>query len=211
MAESKAKAVIEELEKRYKEKTEKMQAMAKHFASTNFQNEEEDNILKWILDIEEDMQTIEHLLRGDVPKRDAEGNEWWEECPDDEKLFSERGVRELLKIIRGYLTKNIFLSNFSEEEIRIRCKQFATRLNNFIANNYEVLGWDSVDKMKNYGMVVGWLSDTVEAAYNRALNGFTLKQIGTKTSIVQTIDDGKKSPYPAPSSSKGFVRKLFGG
>lgn len=208
---SQTREFLEQLQSRAEDERKKRIQMAKHYASTNFEKEDESNVLKWLLDIEEDMQTIEHLLKGDVPKRDDDGNEYWEECPHEEKLFSDRGVRELLKIIRGYLTKNIFLSNFSEEEIRIRCMQFAKRLNNFIHNNYEILGWDDIDKMKHYEMVVGWLTDMVESAYYRALNGFTLKQIGTKTSIIQNIDEGQKSIYPSPTNEKkGFLRKMFG-
>jgi len=208
---SKTKEFIEQLQSRAEDERKKRIAMQKHYSSTNFEREDESNVLKWLLDIEEDMQTIEHLLKGDVPKRDDDGNEYWEQCPHEEKLFSERGVRELLKIIRGYLTKNLFLSNFSEEEIKIRCKQFASRLNNFIHNNYEVLGWDDIDKMKHYEMVVGWLVDMVEAAYYRSLNGFTLKQIGTKTSIIQNIDENKKSIYPSSNNEKkGFLKRMFG-
>lgn len=208
---SQQRQFIEELQAKSEEEKKKRLAMQKHLSSTNFEREDESNVLKWLLDIEEDMQTIEHLLKGDVPRRDGEGNEFWEECPQEEKLFSDRGVRELLKIIRGYLTKNLFLSNFSEEDIRIRCMQFAQRLNDFIHNSYELLGWDTIDKMKHYQMVVGWLVDMVESAYYRSLNGFTLKQIGTKTSIIQNIDEGQKQMYPSVNNEKkGILRKLFG-
>lgn len=196
------KDFIKELQVRSEEDRKKRMNLQQHMSSTNFEKEDETNILKWILDIEEDMQTIEHLLRGDVPKRDNDGNEFWEDCPKDERLMSERGVREILKIIRGYLTKNIFLSNFSEEEIKIRCNQFGNRLNNFFHNNYEILGWDTIDKMKHYELIFGWLLDIVEAAYLRALNGFTLRQIGTKTSIIQNIDENKSQVYPGSLGKK---------
>lgn len=203
------KEFVQQLQQRADEEKKQRMDMQRNIAATNFQKEEQENVVKWILDIEEDMQTIEHLLRGDVPKRTADGNEYWESCPEDEKVMSDRGVRECLKIIRGYLTKNVFLSNFSEEDIKLRCFQFGTRLNNFFRNNYEIFGWTTPEKRKHYEIVFGWLLDMVEAAYYRALNGFTLKSIGTKILVTQSIDDNHNSPYPQQKKFTDKFKKLF--
>lgn len=83
----------------------------RQIASTMFSAEQNENLIKFQLDIKEELERIERLLRGHVPKIDNKGNEYWHEAPESERLFNEKGVKEILKILSYYLTKTIILSN----------------------------------------------------------------------------------------------------
>ena len=155
-------------------------------APTMFHEENSENLIKWQLDIKEELVRIEHLLRKHVPKIDEEGNTYYAEATVENQLFNEQGVTEIMNLLAWYLNKNIILSNFSEEEIKLRCKQFHKVLTDFIFNNYEIFGLDNKNKIKHYPMVVMNITNTVESAYNRALNGGERDSLRTARSVQQT-------------------------
>ena len=155
-------------------------------APTMFRGENTDNLVKWQLDIKEELARIEHLLRKHVPKVDKKtGEMYYAEPEDGEQLFNETGVNEILNILSWYLNKNIILSNFSESEIKQRCKQFSDYLTNFIFNNYQRFGLNTKEKIKHFPMIVMNLVNTVEAAYNRALNGGERESLRTARQVTQ--------------------------
>ncbi len=154
-------------------------------APSMFQQEDNENLVKWQLDIKDELVRIEHLLRKHIPKTDKNGDVYYIEPEEKDKLFNERGVNEILNLLAWYLNKNIILSNFSEEDINQRCKQFALFLKDFIFNNYQNFGLDNKDKIKHYPMVVMNVVNTVEAAYNRALNGGERESLRTARHVMQ--------------------------
>jgi len=175
-------------------------------APTMFQGENTDNLVKWQLDIKEELARIEHLLRKHVPKVDREGNMYYAEPEESEQIFNETGVNEILNILSWYLNKNIILSNFEEKEIKQRCKQFSEYLTNFIFNNYQRFGLDTKEKIKHYPMIVMNLVNTIEAAYNRALNGGERESLRTARTVQQS-EPIYSSPQMYPQNqqqSKGF-------
>lgn len=154
-------------------------------APTFFKNEEQDNLIRWQLDIHEELERIEHLLRKHIPKTDKKGRVYFQAPEEKDQLFNETGINEILNLLAWYLNKNILLSNFKEEEIKIRCLQFHTQLTDFIFNNYQKFGLDNQEKIKHYPMVVMNITNTVEAAYNRALNGGERNSLRTARSVIQ--------------------------
>lgn len=153
---------------------------------TMFMPENSDNLIKYQLDNYEELQRIEHLLRKHVPYTDEQGNVLYRKPSEEEQLFNERGVNEILNLLAWYLNKNIILSNFKEEEIQLRCYQFAEYLADFIYNNYELFGLNTKDKIKHYPLIVMNIVNTVEASYNRALNGGERDSLRTARSVQQT-------------------------
>ena len=160
-----------------------------------FPTEKNDNLIKWQLDIKDELTRIEHLLRKHIPKTDKEGNTYYEESPEANQLFNERGVNEILNILAWYLNKNIILSNFSEKDIRQRIDQFARYLTDFIFMNYQSFGLDTLDKMKHYPMIVMNIINVVEATYFRALNGGERREISTSRHVMQTEPLGMNQGY----------------
>lgn len=154
--------------------------------TTMFRKEEDTNLIKYQLDIGEELERCEHLLRGHVPKLDKNGNIYYEEAKEEFKVFNEFGVQQILHILAWYLNKNIILSNFDDDEVRIRVKQFAVELSNFIFINYEKIGLDNDEKIKHYPMIVMNLVNTVEAAYHRALFGGERTSLRTARTVTQS-------------------------
>jgi len=172
-------------------------------APTMFQGENTDNLVKWQLDIKEELARIEHLLRKHVPKVDKNGNMYYAEPEKGEQLFNETGVNEILNILAWYLNKNIILSNFDEKEVKQRCQQFSNFLTDFIFNNYQRFGLDTKEKIKHYPIVVMNIVNTVEAAYNRAINGGERESLRTARQVTQQ-EPIYNQPYAPQEQNKKF-------
>lgn len=154
--------------------------------ATMFSGEENINLVRWQLDISEELGRIEHLLRRHVPKRDSLGNEYFIEGKIENQLFNEEGIQEILNVLAWYLNKNLLLSNFDDEEIKLRCMQFANFLTDFIFMNYEKFGLDNPEKIKHYPLLVLNIVNSVEASYHRALFGNENKSLRTARAVYQT-------------------------
>jgi len=169
------------------EQIEQMQEQqVDHGSPTMFVPEKDENLVKYQLDVKEELVRIEHLLRGHIPKIDEEGNIYYDQPEDSIRILNEKGVNEILNILAWYLNKNIILSNFDETEVALRCKQFMSFLADFIANNYQRFGMDNKDKIKHYPMLVLNITNTIEAAYHRAIGGEERKSLSTARHITQT-------------------------
>ena len=168
------------------------------------------NLIEWQLDLSKELELISHQLRGHVIKRDNDGNEYWAvptieengiEVIDHERiLLNEKGAQELEKIIRNYLNRNTLLSNYDEKTIKQRLEQFANRLRRFIFLNYEDFGLTTDYKMKNFEMIVMNITDMVESAYYRALNGGERESLRTARQVTQSEGFGKQQNYPGISA-----------
>jgi len=171
-------------------------------APTMFHEENNENLIKWQLDIKEELVRIEHLLRKHVPKIDKDGNTFYIESSSENQLFNETGVNEIMNLLAWYLNKNIILSNFSEKEIQMRCRQFHSVLTDFIFNNYERFGLDNKNKIKHYPIVVMNITNTIEAAYNRALNGGERTSLRTARQVSQNETVNPSGMYPGMQQNK---------
>lgn len=155
-------------------------------AMSMFSDMESQNLIKWQLDIKEELERIERLLRRQVVKSDDKGNTYYAAPEEGQELFNERGINEVMNLLNWYLNKNIILSNFEIKEIAIRMLQFSDELNDLIFNNYEDFGLTTLEKMKHYPMVHMNIVNTVEAAYMRALNGGERESLRTARTVNQT-------------------------
>lgn len=92
------------------------------------------------LDLTEELERIEHLLRGHIIKTDKEtGNRRWEEPKDNEMVvLSEYGIHLILNTITWYINKNTLLSNYlHEDDINHKMEDFAKDLSATIFMEYE--------------------------------------------------------------------------
>lgn len=96
------------------------------------------NVMEFQLDLKDELDRINHLLRGDIIVRDADGNENWVEPDDDRlKILSDYGVKQLMNLIYFYINKNTLLSNYNEEMIFWKVRDFGIELSDLIFNRYE--------------------------------------------------------------------------
>lgn len=124
------------------------------------------------LDLAEEIETIEHLLRGHIIKRNDNGISYWEEDVESAfQVLNEEGVRSIMRTIRIYLSKRKLLSNYDEETINWKMEDFATRLADQIFMKYREMGFDTSEKRKMYETIHGEIVDAVHDIYLRALGG----------------------------------------
>lgn len=156
-------------------------AQAQQQASPNmsmFNGQSDENMLKWQLDMSEDLDRIYHLLKASKIEVDAEGNIQYKENKDKSmQMFNDHGVQILMNILAFYLNRNTILSNYDEQTIKNKVYDFGIEISDLIFNKYQMMGMDTHEKQKFYPMIVRELTDTVHSAYLRAFNG------GERTSL----------------------------
>lgn len=198
-----AEEYIGELESQLEHTQSQNQQLQQHYATTIFNEEENENLIKFQLDIKEELSRIERLLRKQIPVKDDKGNETWKDCPENQ-IFNEVGINEILNLLAWYLNKNIILSNFSLEEINMRMKQLHKRLTNFVYENAIRFGMVTKDKIRHYPMVVMNIVNTIEAAYMRALNGGERESLRTARTVTQSDQLNQQLKYPTIKQQKKF-------
>ena len=114
-----------------------------------------------------------------------EGFEYVDILDFEKKPFNEYGVSELMRIISMYLTKETFLSNYTEERIYEIMTDLGNALADFIFCNYEYLGMDTKFKESKYILIVLNILHTIENCYRRAMGGKESDTIQTKGIITQ--------------------------
>lgn len=195
---------INNLEQAYKEEKLRNISMSQS-QSSMFSSADYGNLIEWQLSLKEDLEKIEHILRGHRFVRDADGGEKWEEPDsDDEKPFNEKGVQMLLKALLFYMNKNTLLSNYDEETINWKVFDFANKIIDLIHNCYQEMGMDTDEKRKLYPLIVQSMVDTVHSAYLRALNGGERDSLRTARTVNQTEPLMKQSYGDSMSSRKKF-------
>jgi len=132
---------------------------------------QDDNLVKYQLEVNDILERAEHILSGDVPAFE-QGHMIWAKNPEPENnTLNSLGVREIMQRLAMYINRNTILSDFEQEEIDNKALEFGKALNNLIFMKYEEFGIDNEEKMKDYPMIVLEVTDMVHAALKRALNG----------------------------------------
>jgi len=112
--------------------------------------EAERSMAKDQLDLTEELERIEHLLRGHVIKYDKEGNRKWTPPEDNDMVvLSEYGIHLILNTITWYINKNTLLSYYDEETILTKMEDFACDLADTIFMEYEkIFQYPTLDDCK---------------------------------------------------------------
>ena len=197
---------IQQLEAEYKKANLEKRDVNLAYGTTLFSAEERENNIRWMLDIKEDLERMEHLLRNHVPKVDGKGNIIYMKPEIHNQILNEKGVNQILNFLGFYLNKNLFLSNFDEDEVKIRCMQFGESFVDFLHNNYQEFGLNTPEKMKHYPMICLNVINTVEAAYHRCLNGMTAHSINKMTFVSQSepFGNNQNAQNIMPQRRKSF-------
>ncbi len=81
------------------------------------------------INLGKEIELIEHLLKGEILKKDTEGNKDWQPPKNTEQIvLSEHGVHLIINTISFYLNKNTLLSNYDEETIQQKMEDFGISL-----------------------------------------------------------------------------------
>lgn len=142
-------------------------------SSLNFQDERQDDLTRFQLDLSQTKADISHWLNGDIPSEDPKtGKVTWEKNTDENlKVLNNFGIREVMRIINMYLTKDVILSNLKEEMINKMCSRIGEEINDLFFTKYDEIGLESGKGMKNYSSIVVTLSDIIYVTLMRAKDG----------------------------------------
>ncbi len=102
-------------------------------------SQQDSSMIKEQIDLTEELERMDYLLRGYNLERDAETGESKWVAPDnnDKIILSEYGVHLIRNTIAWYLNKNTLLSNYDEGTIMTKMEDFASDLNDTIFMEYE--------------------------------------------------------------------------
>lgn len=138
-------------------------------------DDRERSMVKDQLDLSEEIERIEHLLRGHVLKEDGQGNRNWVEPDNNEMVvLSEYGIHLILNTITWYINKNTLLSNYDDETILTKMEDFACDLSDTIFMEYEkIFQYPSFEDCKKI------LEQRIE--YKVKVKMFALETLGKKS------------------------------
>ncbi len=136
--------------------------------------------------MERDSKLILDKLR--LIKLEDLGYKYVEVVDEEKKPLNEYGVAEFMRIISMYVTKETFLSFYSEERINEIMGDLGDALNNFLYCNYEKMGMDSKFKESKYTILILNIVHTIESCYRRAIEG--AEQFNLRTRAIVTQNQG---------------------
>ena len=176
-----------------------------------YQGQEDPNLIQYQVETGEMLGKIEHFLRGEYVKQDAEGNEYWakpvktiavkekgkekfiEVIDDDLILLNEYGVNSILTIIGSYIDKNTILSYYDEMRINEILADLGDELANFVFCNYEKMGMDTEFKKTRFQLMVITILHSIESTYRRSIRGKTMEDINTSKILTQSDNIGNRT------------------
>ncbi|KKL63309.1 hypothetical protein LCGC14_2176390 [marine sediment metagenome] len=168
-------------------KDSKINELSNFAGNTVFSQAQDNNLIVWQLELDNILERIEHLLRGDIVKEDEEGNIIYTQ-PNDKGLIilNDYGVGLIMNIISFYLNRNTILSDYMPDRIYEILFDLGNELSDVIYINYEKMGMDSIQKKSRSEILVINILHTIESAYNRALKGGERDSLRSARVVTQT-------------------------
>jgi len=178
----------------------------------------QDNLIKWQLELDSILERIEHILRGDKPTMENGNMIFTPPKNEKDAIFNDYGVAEIMRILTMYLNRNTILSNYDEDTINWKVLDFGFEISDLIFLKYEEMGLDTLEKRKRYPMIIRELVDTIHSSYLRALNGGerdSLRQARQITQSENIIGNGMPNMnmgggYPRERSALNPMRYIKG-
>lgn len=153
---------------------------------SSFSVRQDENLIRWQLELNDILERAEHILKGDVPKF-RDGHIIWEINPHPENnCLNEQGVHACMKCLALYVNRNTILSDYANEEINFKVFDFGREINNLIFMKEDIFGMDTDEKRKDYAMLVLELKDIVHSAYKRALDGAEKRSLREMINVTQS-------------------------
>ncbi len=147
-----------------------------------------DDFMKEIVEVDDLIERIEHMLRGEFFNGITNKFEKQHEDP----LVNEEGIFRIMSIIRSHIHKHLHLTNFSEEDVRRLAYEVCMALIDLLAINQEVFGIKKSDltiiKTNIDHMVYTALRRAYQQGERRAIFGSTNRNIGETISSNQMMN-----------------------
>ena len=135
------------------------------------------------------------------------GYKYVEVLDGEKKPLNDYGVAEFMRIISMYVTKETFLSYYTEDRINEILGDLADALNNFLYCNYEKMGMDTKFKESKYTILVLNIIHTIESCYRRAIGG--AEQYNLRSRSIVTQSQGSGSNLSSMNIARSSMKPKF--
>ena len=95
------------------------------------------NLVQWQLELDSILERVEHMLRGDKPKFVNSSLIFVPPETNRERIMTDFGVAEVMRVLSMYLNRNTILSNYDEDTINWKILDFGINLSDLIYLKYE--------------------------------------------------------------------------
>jgi len=172
-------------------------------------NSQENNLIVWQLELDNILERIEHLLKGETVHIDRDGNITYKTAKDDDlRVLNEYGVALIMNKMSFYLNRNTILSNYDETRIYEILCDIGEELADLMFINYEKMGLNTVEKKARYEPLVMTMLHIIESAYNRALQGAERESLRSARVVTQTQPIVNPN-MPVQPQKRGFSLNPF--
>jgi len=165
---------------------------------------EKEDLIRYQLDLSKTKSDIAHWLNGDFPIEEKGKIVWQKNNKDKYKVLNDFGIREVLRIINMYLTKDVIMSNLPEEKINDICKTISLEINDLFFTKYDEIGMDTSSRQKNYSTIIITLSHIIYITLMRAKDGKERQGVSENKVVSQA-----EINYPNLQKT-GFFSRRFG-
>jgi hypothetical protein len=195
------------LEKELRDKDQKINDLNTAIGSNIYNQAQDNNLIVFQLELDNILERIEHLLRGDIVSEDKEGNIKFKK-PENKDLIvlNEYGVQLILNIISFYLNRNTVLSNYHPDRVFEILYDLGIELADLIWESYEKMGLTTSYKRARYVMIVMNILHTLESAYNRALTGGERESLRSARIVTQTQPLGQQGMMAIQQPQKKWYK-----
>jgi len=164
------------------------------------------NLIEFQLEMDNILERLEHLLRGEVAKVDVDGEQYWEAPEDSSKVLNEKGIQFFMNYMSTYLNRNTILSNYTTERINEILIDIGYELTDHVFCNYERFGLDTQEKRTHFNTIVMSIVRILESTYNRSIAGGERESLRTARMVTQNIpmSAGHQFPQEMPQPKPKF-------
>ena len=194
---------IEDLQDRMKQKDQKLSEIGNAYSQSMFQQNQDPNLIEYQLELDNILERIEHLLRGDIVSEDEDGNVVYIPPEDhDLVILNDYGVKLIMNVISFYINKNTILSNYDPERINEILYDLGFELADVIFINYDMMGMDTTQKQSRHILLTMNILNTIESTYKRALRGGERDSLREARVVTESVQERNQSRMLMPQKSR---------
>lgn len=203
---------LEGLEAEIKARDGKINELGTHVASSMYGGPQQENLIIFQLELDNIMERIEHLLKGDILQADKKGNKSYV-TPKDTTLIvlNDYGVQLIMNVISFYLNRNTILSNYKDDRIFEILYDLGNELADLVYINYEKMGLDTTEKRSRSPVLIMNILHMIESTYNRSLGGEERDSLRTARMVTQSqpLGGGMQMQQPVVEKKRRWSLNPF--
>ena len=164
----------------------------------SFQDDQKDDLIRFQLDMSKTKSDIRHWLKGDEPIIVNGKDDWKENTKEEDQVLNDFGIREVMRILNMYLTKDVIMGSISEPMINRMTQDIAYELNGLFFSKHDEIGLDTPSKKKNYTTILVPIMHIIYITLGRAKDGEERKGITETRNIIESYVSQPQSGFRIP-------------